>query len=360
VIQRQLKLQLTKAQQAKLEGWLWHLTGVYNWAVRKIGQDAQGGIYYSSMGFHNLLAGHSRKMEIPSHVIQGVLSTVYAAWQRCFRGLGRKPRLKSQRNRMNSIPFPDPIKSPSKTRGGIPGLGSVRFHKQTLPEGRIKCGRIVRRASGWYLCLFIDAAPNKIPHVANGVVGIDPGFKHLLTLSTGEKVEHPRELEVSARRLAQAQRGDHKQLARRIQERIQNQRKDRNHKLSRRLVSENQTIVFSKDRIRAVAKKFGKSVTSSGHGALREMLRSKAVQAGREFIAVDSKNSTRTCSSCGAFSGPRGFSGLKVRNWECACGARHDRDRNAAINTLRTGLGCSHEIAVTLVRNANRTLTKGR
>ena len=64
-----------------------------------------------------------------------------------------------------------------------------------LPEGRIKCGRMVKRASGWYLCLFIEAEPKKIERIASGVIGIDPGFNNLLTTSGGEVIEHPREFE---------------------------------------------------------------------------------------------------------------------------------------------------------------------
>ena len=50
-----------------------------------------------------------------------------------------------------------------------------------------------------------------------------------------------------------------------------------------------------------------------------------------------------TCSKRGAQTGPRGLSGLAVRQWDCACGAHHDRDTNAAANILRAGLGASHE-----------------
>jgi putative transposase len=71
-------------------------------------------------------------------------------------------------------------------------------------------------------------------------------------LSTGEKIEHPRELEASARRLAQAQRGKKKKLVARLHEKIANQRKDRNHKLSKRLVEENVFIAFSKDNHKAI------------------------------------------------------------------------------------------------------------
>jgi transposase len=90
--------------------------------------------------------------------------------------------------------------------------------------------------------------------VGLGQIGIDPGFSNLLTTSDGEIIEHPRELEASAERLAQAQRGPNQELAARIQERAANRKRDRNHKLSCRLVAENILIAFSKDNIKGMAK----------------------------------------------------------------------------------------------------------
>lgn len=344
MIQRQLKLRLTRAQETTLGDWLWNLTGVWNWAIRKIELDAKDSIFYTKKEFHNLLAGPGKTLGIPSHTLQGTLTTAYIAWERCFKKLGKRPKLKGQRNRLNSIPFPDPIRPPQDNRIKVPGLGSVRFHKQSLPEGKIKSGRIVKRASGWYLCLFINAEPNPIEITGSEWVGIDPGFKDLLTLSTGPKISHPRELEQTAERLAQAQRGGNKHLAARLQERLANQRKDRNHKLSRDLVSQFEVIVFSKDNHRAIARTFGKSVASSSHGQLRTMLAYKCRAGGRQFIEANSRNSTRTCSACGVFTGPTGYAGLSVRQWVCpACGVDHDRDINAAINTLKAGAGIALE-----------------
>jgi len=344
MIQRQLKLKLTVKQETQLNEWLWMLTGVWNFAVRKIEQDAKDGVYYSGMEFQNLLSKHGEKIGIPSHTIQGVLSTAHTSWKRCFKKIGGKPKLKGNRNRLNSVPFPDPLRAARDGRISIPGLKKVRFHKQEIPDGKIKCGRIVKRASGWYLCLFIDAPPKIIVHTAHGRIGIDPGFKHFLTLSNGEKIKHPRELEALAGRLAQAQRGKRKQYTARLHERIANQRKDRNHKLSRRLVAENELIVFSADQHKSISKKFGKSVASSGHAQLRRMLSYKSTQSGRRYVEVNPAFSTKTCSACGCLSGPSGLSGLAVRQWVCAdCGTAHDRDCNAAINTLIAGAGAAHE-----------------
>lgn len=221
----------------------------------------------------------------------------------------------------------------------------VRFHGDTLPEGVIKSGRIVKRASGWYYCLFIDAPVRPIVPMAGGKVGIDPGFKTLLTLSSGEKIEHPRELESLEWRLAQAQRGGNKRLVARLQERIANKRKDRNHKISARLVAENELIAFGRDKHFAVAKKFGKSVSSSGHGQLQRMIRYKAGASSRSYVEPLANNSTKTCSTCGALTGPTGLAGLSVRHWVCqVCGTHHDRDVNAAVNTLDAGVRLAAEI----------------
>lgn len=339
MIQTQLKLRLSVTKESQLNDWLWSLTAIHNFAVRKIELDAKDGIYYTSMGFQNILANHGKKIGIPSHTMQGMLAQVHTAWSRCFKKIGGKPKLKGMRNKLNSIPFPDPIKSINGNHVKLQGIGLIRFHKQEIPKGKIKCGRIVKRASGWYLCLFIDADRKQIARTSEGMIGIDPGFKDLITTSDGEKVPHPKELQGLLARLGQAQRGINRKLVARLHERIKNQRKDRNHKLSLRLVQENTLIVFSKDNIKGIAKKFGKSVTSSGHAELRNQIAYKSRAGGTRYMEVSGRNSTLTCSSCGSLSGPRGWSGMAVRDWECTgCGTHHDRDVNAAQNTLILGL----------------------
>lgn len=350
MIQYQVKLKLTPRQERQLDRWLFHLTPVWNWAVKKIERDASIGIFHSSFNFRDLLAFHGRKIGVPQEALRGILWTAHASWERCFRKQSKKPRLKGRRNKLNSIAIPRvfPI---SNGRLHIINIGKVRFHKQDIPHGHISLLRLLKRPSGWYACLFIRAEPSLLPAADTGYVGIDPGFNSLLTLSSGKKIEHPRELEASAQRLAQAQRGSNQRQVARLHERITNRRKDRNHKLSRRLVSENQFIAFSADNHKGIAQRFGKSVASSSHYQLRSMLayKSKCRTDGLGiYIEVPSRNSTRTCSACGALTGPTGWTGLSVRQWDCsACGAHHDRDTNAAMNTLIAGAGLAHEMLAT-------------
>jgi transposase len=97
--------------------------------------------------------------------------------------------------------------------------------------------------------------------------------------------------------------------------------------------------------LKLVRTRMAKSVLDSGWGMLRRFLEYKAKQAARSFEVVSERNTSVTCSACGALSGPRGVNGLTVRSWVCSeCGALHDRDRNAARNILigsrcRTSVG---------------------
>jgi putative transposase len=342
VIVRTLKLKLTKGQESELSRWLVHLASIYNWGLRKIELNARDKIYFPKHKFQSLLADHGKKLDVPSHTIQGTLLQIYDAWGRCFKKLSKKPRFKGVRNKLNSIAFPDPLRPPKDNKISVPGLGKVRYHKQDFPEAKIKCGRIVKRPSGWYLCLWLDT-DHKFPVMqTDKAVGIDPGFHTLLALSDGTKIDNPRELRKGAKRFAQAQRGHKKQLAARLQERQKNRRSDRNHKITRRLVENYQTICYSDDNFRKMARRFGKSISEAALGNLIGMLGYKSRMGGRTLIPVKSNFTTMTCSTCGALTGPRGLSGLAVRSWRCSvCGTVHDRDTNSAVVVFKTGLGTS-------------------
>lgn len=342
MIIRELKLKLTKKQEQTFTTWIPILTSIYNWGVRKIELNAKNKIYFSKFDFIDLLVNHSKQLDIPAHTIKGILSIVYISWGRCFKKISKKPKLKSVRNKLNSIPFPDVIPR-SRIKNNqirIPGIGWIRHFKQDIPEGKIKQGRIIKRASGWYLQLTIDTKHIFPVKETDSKVGIDTGFKTLATLSDGTKFENERNFCKLQKRLAQAQRGKRKKLVGRLSEKIKNKRKDYNHKVSRKIVENYQEIYITKDSLIKQAKKFGKSVTDAGISQLRNFITYKGDVHGRKVKLVDSKFTTMTCSICKARTGPTGLSKLAVRDWVCsACGAQHDRDINAACNILNLGLG---------------------
>jgi len=344
MIIRELKLRLTTKQKRLLNQWLFNLTGVYNWAIRKIELNAQNGVYFSKFDFANSLPKHSRTLEVPSHTVQGILNQAYTTWQRCFKKISKQPKLKSVRNKLNSIPFPDPIPS-NRLKDRlirIPRLGWVKFYKQKLPDGIIKNARIIKRASGWYLQLTIDTNYKFPVKKTSAKVGIDTGFKYLAVLSDGIKISNKRHLVKGQKRLAQAQRGKRKKLTARLHERIKFRRRDHNHKVSRYIVEDYSEIYITNDNLKGQSKIFGKSISDAGISQLRQFIIYKSDIHSRKCSLVDSKYTTMTCSICGAKTGPSGLSKLVVRNWECsACGAQLDRDLNAAKVILYSGLGYS-------------------
>ena len=97
MIQVQLKLKLTKRQESTLNGWLWNLTGLYNWAIRKIELDARDRIYHSEFEMKAMLNGHSKRMGNTLHILRGTVATAHLAWTRCFKKIAKRPKLKGQR-----------------------------------------------------------------------------------------------------------------------------------------------------------------------------------------------------------------------------------------------------------------------
>ena len=344
MIIRELKLKLTTEQENKLCMWLTILTSIYNFAIRKIKLDANDSIYYSKFEFITLLSNHSKKLHIPSHTIQHMLLRAWRTWQLCFKKVSREPKLKSIRNKLRSIPFPDPIPRSRldtiKSRIKLPLLKSIKFHKQDIPSGNIKCCCIIRRASGWYIQLTIDTKHTFQVKETKEKVGIDTGLKDLAILSNGIKYTNHRYYRKCQKRVAQAQRGNNKKLVARLYERIANKRKDYNHKVSRQIIENYRDIYITNDNLRNQTKIFGKSVNDAGINQLRQFILYKGDNHNRKVSLVSSINSTKTCSSCFALTGPSGLKQLNVRFWECkACGAKHDRDINSAMFTLKVGVG---------------------
>jgi putative transposase len=339
-----VKLYPTRAQAATLDEWFQIGTGVWNWAL---------GQYRSPDAFERTTypmlcskaRGHASRIGFNSVALQGILKDVDRAWWDFRGGLRGEPHRKGQRNRLASIPFRQDVRVGERVVR-VPSLGEVKAKGQRrIGDETIKTLRLHRRPRGWYCTITTDGEPSAIPLVSEGAVGIDLGYSTLATLSTGEKIEHPREYQRAERRIGQAQRGMNRRLFGRMQQRLALTRRSRNHAISRDLVSRFSEIYVSKDNIRGLQRTNGKSVMSAGHFELRELLAAKCRQAGRVYLDVPSRNSTRACSSCGSLDGPTGLRGLKVREWVCACGAQHDRDVNAARNTLIHGAVLAHEMA---------------
>lgn len=339
MIARTVKLYPTREQEAQLIEW-WSIgTGVWNWALGQLlhteREIPQRRAYFA--GLCRSTRGHALRTGFNTNALQGILKDVCMAWDAYRRGTRGRPHWKGQRNRLASIPFRGSVKRDGRMVS-IPTLGWVRTRGQDgLPDAPIKTCRLHRRARGWYFTLVLDTDPDPLPVRGEAPVGVDLGYSTLATLSTGEKIGHPNEYRRLEQRIGQAARGQNRRLLGRLQQSLTLARRTRNHQISRDLVERFGAIYVSRDNIKALQRTRGKSVLNAAHYQLLQMIATKSRQAGRVFLEVPNNNSTRTCSGCGALTGPTGLRGLSVREWACACGAIHDRDVNAAVNTLELG-----------------------
>ncbi|MFB7795915.1 RNA-guided endonuclease TnpB family protein, partial [Streptomyces sp. NPDC056086] len=209
-------------------------------------------------------------------------------------------------------------------------------------------------AGRWFVSMLCEDPGVRPLPAADAAVGIDVGLDHLLTLSSGEKIANPRHERKDRARLARAQRelsrkaegdGANRYKARlkvaKIHARIADRRRDHLHKLTTRLVCDNQTLVIEDLTVRNMVKNrcLARAISDAAWSRFRSLLEYKAAWYGREVIAVDRFfPSSRLCSACGALAESMP---LGVRTWTCACGATHDRDANAAKNLLAAGLAVS-------------------
>ena len=185
-------------------------------------------------------------------------------------------------------------------------------------------------------------------------VGIDLGLTHFAILSTGEKIaapnafrQHEKKLAKLQRRLAKKKKGSKNRTKARLKvaklhAKIADIRKDFTHKLSTRLIHENQVIAVETLAVGNMKKnrKLAKSIGDAGWAEFVRQLEYKARWYGRELVKIDRWHpSSKRCSDCGYTAEKMP---LNVRQWTCPeCGANHDRDVNAARNILAAGRAVS-------------------
>ncbi|MFJ2303855.1 RNA-guided endonuclease InsQ/TnpB family protein [Streptomyces sp. NPDC087787] len=294
--------------------------------------------------------------DVSSVPLQQALRHLQTAFANFFAKRAKYPRFKSRKNSRASAEY---TRSAFTWREGRLTLAKmsapldIRWSRP-LPEGtEPSTVTISRDAAGrWFVSLLCEDTITPAPATADAV-GIDAGITSLVTLSTGEKVTNPSHERRDRARLAKAQRelsrkgkgSANREKARRkvacIHARIADRRRDFLHKLSTRLVRENQTVVIEDLTVRNLLKngKLARAISDASWTELRSMLEYKCAWYGRELVVIDRWfPSSKLCGACGTV---REKLPLNVREWTCVCGTVHDRDVNAARNTLAAGLAAS-------------------
>lgn len=323
-----------------MERYLNRLTGFWNWAISRY-QWHLDNRSFSEFSLDYELKGHAKKCGLPRSVMVGMARRAFNAWNKVLVKQGKRPRRKGRKNRLTSFDVPlDFAVYADKRRIRIPGVKQVRF-AGPLPDDLVKVRKltITKRATGWYCICVCEITEEPKYKPGTEQIGIDPGYTTWLSLSTGEKIDIDREAHRrDMRRMRQAQRGGDRRLASKLHERMTRRIVHRQKEVANQICTRASLIAFSADNVRGLQKMFGKSARLASHAGLRNRLERRARLGSVQFVAVPSRHSTRTCSACGSLSGPSGFAGLSVRDWVCPeCGAEHDRDCNAAVNTLVLG-----------------------
>ena len=231
---------------------------------------------------------------------------------------------------------------------------NIRFSRTIPKAAKVTTVTVSKDCSGRYFVsmLCTDEVQAKAPVSAK--VGIDLGLSHFAILSTGEKIAAPNTFRKNEEKLAKLQRKLAKKTkgsanrkkaklkVAKLHAKIADSRKDFLHKLSTRLVNENQVIAIETLAVSNMQKNhnLAKSIADASWSEFVRQLEYKSLWYGRELVGIDRwYPSSKRCSDCGHTVKKMP---LNVREWTCQeCGTIHDRDINAARNVLAAGLAVS-------------------
>jgi putative transposase len=320
---------------------------------QKLYADTGKGLNYHAMAVRlpKLKEQNPWLKDADSQALQASLQNLSRAFENFFAKRGRFPRFKSKHGRQ-SIQYPQRVKLDGN-RIYLPKVGWVKCVVHRDIVGKVKTVTVSRNACGQvYAAILTEDSVAPPPVSANGkAVGIDVGLEHLAITSDGAKFDNPRHLKKALRNLKRKQqalsrkkkgsknRDKARRLVARVHDRVACARKDYLHKLSRRIVNENQVIAVEDLNVKGMVKNrsLARSVSDVGWGMLVGFLKYKAEREGKAFVKCDRWfPSTKTCNDCGSVSETKA---LDVRSWDCPhCGAHHDRDINAAKNIRDEGL----------------------
>jgi putative transposase len=302
---------------------------------------------------HNLKKEYVWLKEADSSALQQSLRHLDNAYKNYFAKRAGYPKFKRKRSDQSyrTMNNNDSIRIEGDAIR-LPKAGKVKVVNTRGFEGRIISATVSRTSSGrYYISLQVEEEYEILPN-NGGKVGIDAGLTVLYTDSENNKIESPRPLSKHEKRIRRLQRElsrkkkgsrnrdkARKRLARE-HEKVADIRNDFQHKVSYRLASDNQVVCIEDLNVKGMMKnhRLAKSISDASWSEFFRKLGYKMADRGGILIKVPrTYPSSQRCNCCGRQN--RKVRDLTIRNWTCpACGTKHDRDMNAAVNILAKGL----------------------
>ncbi|MBD2150071.1 IS200/IS605 family element transposase accessory protein TnpB [Pseudanabaena sp. FACHB-1277] len=286
-----------------------------------------------------------------SQCLQVVALNLSTAYKNFFDKRAMLPKFKSKHGRQ-SISYPQNVKFDGD-KINLPKIGLVHCQRHRDFEGTIKTVTVSRNPDGKHFVsvLVDDGKANPKLVSVDKAIGIDVGLTHFAITSDGSKFDNPKLFAKHQRNLKRKQQklskkkkdSQNRKKARlavaKVHAKIARCREDFLHKLSRKIVNENQVIAVENLNIKGLVKNhnLAKAISDVGWGMFCTMLKYKAESEGRQYIEIDRWfPSSKTCHVC---LNRVDNLNLDVRAWTCKhCGTHHDRDVNAAINIRNEAL----------------------
>ena len=348
------RLYPSKIQKERIINSLKTCKAIYN-EILALNIDAYkfGKVTLSGFDCNKYLTGKFK--EIHSQSKQNVSDRVHKAFANFFRRVKDKsckekgfPRFKSI---VNSITFPQSgFKFISNRHLKVSKIGNLPIILHRVPKGKIKTLTIKQNKTNQWFAVFSCELPDvQVKHPSTEKIGIDVGLENFATLSNGERIENPRYLikaesriKILQRRVSRKVKGSanrRKAKFRLAKQHIKvvNQRTDFLHKLSHRIAKTYSFIAVEDLNVKGMLNNhwLAKNISDASWNVFLNMVSYKAVNSGGECVKRNPRNTSKTCSECGAVMDMP----LSKRTFQCLnCGFVCHRDENASINILN-GMG---------------------
>jgi putative transposase len=343
---------ITLAKHFGCARWLWnHCLFVMTETYKATGKGVSA--FTMKKQIPMMKAEHEWLKECYSQCLQQSVLNLSQAFQNFFEGRAKYPNFKSKHHRQ-SIQFPQNVKVASEAAIKFPGsLGTVAAKIHRSIEGDLKTVTVSKNPDGKYFAsLLIEDGLTKPEASADGkAIGIDLGLTDFAITSDGSKYANPRHLKkhernlklkqrkLSRKKVGSKNRNKARRLVAKVHSKIARVREDFLHKLSRKIVNENQVIVVEDLAVKNMVKNhnLAKAISDVGWGMFCTMLKYKAELEGKIYQEIG--RFFPSSHLCNVTLLPIPKMDLSVRSFDCPyCQQRHDRDINAAINIRNEGL----------------------